>query len=326
MASASRKCPQRLRISLFFILCYVSWVVSSVTPKTEVKDSRQQFRFRREGCQDGDYTHNGGKCCLCAAGQRRVKHCSTNPEDRECELCKAGTYNAVPNSQENCEACTVCSSEANLEEKVACTPYRDRVCQCKQNHYCGTEPCTACTPCTECGGEGIKVACNATTNTVCNDKNEGGINLAAVLIPIFIAIALIVLFYICWKKKCFVKIAQLLNCATPEVTGTEAEERELREGVDLSPHLTEIAEVLGWKVMRAVARKSKMSDTVIENQTRNHPADAEEQTIQLLKAWVEKEGRNASATLIQRLRQTNNNAKADRVKAIIYSDIQIEPA
>uniref|UniRef100_UPI003AAE3C1F tumor necrosis factor receptor superfamily member 6 n=1 Tax=Centroberyx gerrardi TaxID=166262 RepID=UPI003AAE3C1F len=192
------------------------------------------FRFRRRGCQDGVYTHEGRECCLCAAGQRLKKPCSTGPEDGECELCETGTYNPVANSQPNCEPCTSCSQHnANLEQEEACTPYRNRVCRCKQNHYCvsGTEPCTACKPCTECGGEGNKVACTATNNAVCNDKNEGGINLAAVLIPIFIGITLIVLVLVyCWKKKGFVKIAQLLNCATPEVTPTEAEEMEQLKG------------------------------------------------------------------------------------------------
>lgn len=86
--------------------------------------------------------------------------------------------------------------------------------------------------------------------------------------------------------------------------------------MDLQPLLPDIAQEIGWKDMKEVAMRTGLSNA-IENVQQNHPGDAQEQTLQLLMTWVQKEGREASNKLIQVLRQSGKNLKADKVKKIL---------
>ncbi|CAB1312666.1 unnamed protein product, partial [Coregonus sp. 'balchen'] len=187
----------------------------------------------------------------------------------------------------------------NLEMEKKCTIFRDSVCRCQQGHYCnkGKEHCRACYPCTTCGDEGIKVACSATNNTICHAvKEQGGSTLAAVVVLIAVLlVALFVPIYL-WRKKkyCF--------------------------GVDLRPHLPEIANALGWKDMKQVAERSGMKHTAIECHQLDFPNDSQQQCSSLLRAWVEKEGMaTASEKLVNTLHRMKKKAKAEDIKAIISS-------
>ncbi|CAL8297474.1 unnamed protein product [Merluccius merluccius] len=98
---------------------------------------------------------------------------------------------------------------------------------------------------------------------------------------------------VCWKKKrlCF--------------------------SVDLTPHVPEIATVLGWQVMRNVALKSGFSQVSINNHSHNHPGDATEQTVQLLLEWVQKKGKKAARELVERLGDEGCTDQRDRVRSIL---------
>uniref|UniRef100_A0A4W5N020 Death domain-containing protein n=1 Tax=Hucho hucho TaxID=62062 RepID=A0A4W5N020_9TELE len=97
-----------------------------------------------------------------------------------------------------------------------------------------------------------------------------------------------------------------------------AEEMQQLRGIDLWPHLPDIAKTLGWKDMKQVAERSGMTIATIESHQLNSPNDTEEQCSSLLRAWVEKNGMTtASETLIQTLRRMNKNAKANNIVAII---------
>lgn len=82
--------------------------------------------------------------------------------------------------------------------------------------------------------------------------------------------------------------------------------------MDLEPHLPSIAKVIGWKDMKDVARRSKMA-TAIEACEMNHPNDVEEQTYNLLKKWVESQGKGASKNLVRILIENDKRGKAEEV-------------
>lgn len=87
--------------------------------------------------------------------------------------------------------------------------------------------------------------------------------------------------------------------------------------VDLSPHMYDIAEELGWTDMKQVALHSGIREAVIDSCHMNHPNNCREQTFELLSIWAEKQGRGASKNLVQILQKIGKKAKAERVQEIL---------
>ncbi|NP_001167120.1 Tumor necrosis factor receptor superfamily member 6 precursor [Salmo salar] len=310
------------KYTFLYSLCILC-TVRLTTPLKAERSSQDilitsKLRTKRQSCQDGTYQHEGMACCLCAAGQHLERHCSVSPEDGTCVNCeKDRTYNSDPNSLDSCEPCTSCNPKANLEVEDRCTIFKDSVCRCQQGHYCnkGKEHCRACYPCTTCREEGIKVACTATNNTICNAFKEQGSNLAAVLVLTTVLLVALIVIFCLWKnnKYCFGP-----NGGLTELPNRSLEEMQPLRGVDLRPHLPDIAKTLGWKDMKQLAEGSGMTHTDIESHQLNFPNDSQEQCSSLLRAWVEKEGMTtASETLVQTLRRMKKKVKAEDIMAII---------
>uniref|UniRef100_A0A3Q3WL91 Uncharacterized protein n=1 Tax=Mola mola TaxID=94237 RepID=A0A3Q3WL91_MOLML len=242
---------------------------------------------RSHECVDGTYRHDGRYCCRCGVGLRVDEHCTENLGNGKCESCPDETYSSEPNGQTFCEPCTSCSQpNDNLEVAENCSPASNRRCQCQKDHYCasGTENCRLCHPCNKCGAEGIKVECTGNNNTVCNDKIEGKAYLSATICHVLCCIN--------WNLSCL---------------SLYFLER------DIGPLLPDIAKVIGWRNMRDVAMRSSILDTVIESCRLNHPGDTQEQTLELLKTWVEKEGSDAGKKLVECLRKSHKNTKAKKI-------------
>lgn len=87
----------------------------------------------------------------------------------------------------------------------------------------------------------------------------------------------------------------------------------------LDRDLPDIAEIIGWTDMKAVATRSGMLDTAIENCKLNHVGDAREQTLALLKEFVQKEGCQARTALIQTLQKSGKRRIAEMVIAKLNS-------
>ncbi|KAK9541451.1 hypothetical protein VZT92_001493 [Zoarces viviparus] len=275
-------------------------------------------------CVDETYRYSdikGGRtCCLCGTGQYVKNHCTTDLQYGECKECDPNTYSSQPNNRKSCEPCTSCSQpNANLEEKEPCTFAVDTKCQCKQDHYCssGTETCRLCNPCKECP-EGVKVACSGHNNTVCNDKIEEENNNGVI---IGIVVALIAALVIALTAYCIRKRYWKRNSNPNRPTNVADEEMPLEAPVvDLQPHhLPAIAKALGWKDMREVARLSDIPEKDIESCQLDHRDDSQEQTVQLLKIWVEKQGRGASKNLIKILEESEKRTTAESVRKILSS-------
>uniref|UniRef100_A0A3Q2Q5G6 Tumor necrosis factor receptor superfamily member 6 n=1 Tax=Fundulus heteroclitus TaxID=8078 RepID=A0A3Q2Q5G6_FUNHE len=252
--------------------------VLRASPEPEVR----RIRVRRQGCQDGVYEHEGRFCCLCAAGQKVQEHCPSNATRGKCEYCEPGaTYNTEPNSKESCELCTSCDhTNANLEVDAPCTTSRDTTCKCKEGHFCpsGTRTCKICQPCKTCDLYGVKEPCSATSDAVCNEKPEG--------MPLMIFVLRLI------HEAGFFKFPL-----------TSFMDRNV-----VKPHLADVADIVGWNDMVAIATASEMS-RAIENVKLSNPHNAELWTMELLSQWVEKKGRNASVELVEALERRSKLAK-----------------
>ncbi|XDV43166.1 hypothetical protein PO909_011688 [Leuciscus waleckii] len=88
--------------------------------------------------------------------------------------------------------------------------------------------------------------------------------------------------------------------------------------LDLNPYLLEIADHLGWKVMKRVALHSGMKQASIDNHESSHPNDAQEQTYGLLHEWSQTQGLyEAYPALIKTLHAIKERRTADEIKKII---------
>ncbi|XP_031162909.1 tumor necrosis factor receptor superfamily member 23 isoform X2 [Sander lucioperca] len=293
----------------FIILALLSLLVSATSSSNEGQN-------RSQPCVDGTYEHEGRNCCLCGAGLHLKEHCTTNLQFGTCETCPKETYSIYPNNQKSCEPCTSClQPNANLEVEEPCTPARDTRCRCKHNHYCSSDikPCKICNPCKVCA-KGIKVDCTANSDRVCNDKTEGD-NKVAIIVGIIVIVVVIGLAIGLLLKRRRNRKRQ----HQVELTDFNAAESQFLRApvVDLQPHLPDIAEVIGWRDLEVVAIRSSIPNTAIEACKINHPHSIEEATLELLKIWVEKNGREASRNLVQILQRSGKRDKAEKVMDIL---------
>ncbi|XP_078129334.1 tumor necrosis factor receptor superfamily member 6 isoform X2 [Sander vitreus] len=306
ISSESRKFP-----AWFITLVLLSLLVSATSSSNEGQN-------RSQPCVDGTYEHEGRTCCLCGAGLHLEEHCTTNLQIGTCKTCPKETYSSHPNNQESCEPCTSCSQpNANLEVEEPCTPARNARCRCKNNHYCSSDikPCIFCNPCKVCT-EGIKVDCTANSDTVCNDKIEGdnkvwiiaGILFTVVFIGLAIGLACLLKRRRDRKRQHRVELTDF----------NAAESQSIRAPVvDLQPHLPDIAEAIGWRDMKVVAMRSKILNPTIEACQMNCPGNIQEATLELLKIWVEKNGKEASRNLVQILQRNGKRDTAEMVMDIL---------
>lgn len=278
---------------------------------------RELLRVKRQECTDGTYEHEGRKCCLCPAGQHLAKTCTTTPGDGKCDICEEGEYNSEPNSKNKCDLCTSCDHEnANTEVDERCTPYRDAKCKCKKDHY-RPDPTGVriiCYPCDICESTGVKEACTPTSNTVCNEESKGlgGGAIAGIVFGVLFLVAVAAVAVVFRKK-----ISGLFKSRSVSSSPSNPVSVPLLP-VEMENHLQDVAEILGWKDMRAIALKSKLPLSVIEGVELSYPNDSERWTIEILKRWMEKKGSTASVDLITILRERNQNAQADKIVRKLY--------
>lgn len=80
--------------------------------------------------------------------------------------------------------------------------------------------------------------------------------------------------------------------------------------------------VIGWRDMQDIALRSSISGTTIECCKLNHPGDANEQTLELLQIWNEKQGRKAGNKLKQILQDIDKKKKAQEVTNILLRSVR----
>lgn len=156
--------------------------------------------------------------------------------------------------------------------------------------------------------------CSAESNTICNAKTEGYTAklICGILVPVVLLLLAGGIGFFCWRKR---KAGS--KKISDDAPAEETVILNLMPAVDLTPYIPAIAEEIGWKEMRNIAMNSKVPSGIIESCMLSHPQDTVEQTIHLLRSWVEREGTDASKKLIQYLRQMNRKQKAEKVEEIL---------
>ncbi|TRY98728.1 hypothetical protein DNTS_034761 [Danionella cerebrum] len=288
-------------------------------------------RTRRElSCEHGTYQFAGKQCCLCPKGSRVLWDC-TDTAETKCDLCEDGTYMDHPNNDDKCQPCKICDSKGlkqcflkpnyngilylptivNMKINERCSKYSNTVCGCQENYYCDKgDLCRACYTCNTCKEHGVKTQCTESNNTVCHDGSADSSSwvIGVVVVVVGVVIALVVVFCLWKRKKCCFQ-----NIPNPDAKNPQ----EPVPLIDLNPHLCDVADVLGWKVMKQVALRTGMRNTDIEVHELNHPNDVKEQTYGLVEAWSQTQGLNeAYPNLIKTLRDMNKRRKVDEIKKI----------
>ncbi|KAK2878826.1 hypothetical protein Q8A67_019617 [Cirrhinus molitorella] len=272
---------------------------------TEGLNEGRPQRTRRDSCEFGTYQHGERTCCLCPKGSWVFSNCN-DTHKTQCKPCVDGTFITHANSDDSCQLCKVCDSKANMEMLVRCSLDSDTVCRCKAKHYCDKgDLCRACYPCDACKEHGVNQLCTETTDAVC--KNPQPLNIGkgcfitdfrtivAVLVALLLAAGVVI--FCLWKQG--------------------------KLYLNLHPHLPNIADVLGWKTMRSIARRSDMSETDIEALELDHRSDAKEQTFKLLDAWYQSQGlHGAYPKLINTLHHMNERRKADKIQNIVEEEAE----
>lgn len=271
------------------------------------------WRLRRNAfCEFGTYQHEGNTCCLCPTGFRVSSDC-TNTNERECEPCEDSTYLDHNNNEHKCQPCKICDSNANMKEKEKCSKSSNTVCGCAEGYLCDKgDDCRACYPCDTCP-DGVEEPCTETRNTVCRDaKDSTGTIVAAVLVTLILLVVATAIFM--WRKKI---------CCFKDQSKDLVKSEEVLPLIDLSPHLSKIADVLRWRTMKHVALRSDMTTKDIEEQELNHPNDVREQTFGLLEAWSQRQGLDgAYRTLINILQDIGEKTTADKIRNIVEAPSQ----
>ncbi|XP_052010255.1 tumor necrosis factor receptor superfamily member 6-like [Xyrauchen texanus] len=272
-------------------------------------------RRSRETCDYETYEHDGNTCCPCPSGFRVLSDC-TDKDATKCEMCENGYFMTHPNRDHTCQPCKTCDPNANMETKKMCSFYSNTVCTCKKDYYCDKgDLCRVCYKCDRCEEHGnVKIPCTATNNTVCHDAQgaDGTVTIVAVLLSIMFIGALVV--FCLFKKRIF--------CCNDKQKRDPVEANELLDqkdvDVDLNSYLPDIASILGWKLMKDVARRTGMTKVDIENHTLNNPGNVKEQTYNLLEDWYQRQGlKGAYPTLIKTLRHIKKKEQAERIQQIV---------
>lgn len=81
--------------------------------------------------------------------------------------------------------------------------------------------------------------------------------------------------------------------------------------------MPDIAQELGWSYMKNIALRTGIKDGIIEACEIDYKNSAEEQTLQLLKRWVEKEGKEAPKKLVKTLKEMDKKGKAEKIIGIL---------
>ncbi|NXJ67501.1 TNR6 factor, partial [Rostratula benghalensis] len=206
-----------------------------------------------------------------------------------CRRCEGGKeYMDHINDSDKCLRCSSCDRILGFEVGRNCTSEENTECTCAENYFCNsTLPCQHCHPCTTCESGVIETPCTLTSNTVCRIE---GTTL---------------------KKK------QTKNNKTkPKLKGAKSSDFSLLLlDIDLSSHVTGIAEEMTLQEVLKFVRYHQVPEPVIDQTLRDNFNDTSEQKIKLFGVWYQRHGiKGAYGTLIGSLRELKMCAVADKIE------------
>ncbi|KAG7489203.1 tumor necrosis factor receptor superfamily member 10B-like isoform X3 [Solea senegalensis] len=296
-----------------------------------------------------EYSHNNLCCAVCPAGTHVTAHCSRSGEMGKCEACDDGiTYTEHANDLNQCLKCTQCRSDQEVVK--LCTATLNAECRCKSGLFCSPdEACEVCKKCKRCGkDEEVVRNCTATTNTECkkvppkSDPDSANTTLIVSLIGLLIGSGILIMgcafLWRWWKKRQTTepernssddtKTGQHVtdNCLSDETRRPNWQQLKDEDFPKLVPvngeeslrKCFEYFEEVDVNFHKRFFRQLGVTDNVIKSKD-NLPY--EDRIDELLKIWMEREGRDASLnSLLKALLDLNQRRTAEVIVEKALSD------
>ncbi|XP_042314662.1 tumor necrosis factor receptor superfamily member 6 isoform X2 [Sceloporus undulatus] len=202
----------------------------------------------------------------------------------KCKRCTEGIeYMDKFNHKTKCLRCNDCDSQHGLEVETNCTITQNIKCKCMPGFFCDSQPCQHCNPCDKCENGIILEKCTETKDAIC-------------------------------QRKVSVRNNYEHNISTLDDACTETEPPS-NPDIDLTPHISDIAEEMKLEDVIKLVRKLGLSPARIDEVTVNNYNNVSEQKIKLLERWYQENGRNgAYGTLITTLIELRFRATAESIK------------
>ncbi|XP_028269927.1 hematopoietic death receptor isoform X3 [Parambassis ranga] len=281
-------------------------------------------RTRRDiSCRDYQEYLNGNICCLnCPAGMYVKSPCTRAGEKGQCEECEYGTFTEHSNELKQCLKCTQCRSDQ--ETVRACTGNQNAECRCKSGRFCDPDQaCEVCKKCSRCENDEVIVRnCTSTTNTECKkiSHKPASTSVTAVVIVLcsLCAVAVICVIVILLKKR---QTGSQQNLPDRTKTGqASTSPMDIEQFPTLMP-------VNGEQSLKDCFKYFEELDVCLQNKFFRHlgindnaiksteSLSYDDRMHELLKVWMEKEGRRASLNdLLRALLELNQRRTAETIK------------
>uniref|UniRef100_A0A7M4FKR6 Fas cell surface death receptor n=1 Tax=Crocodylus porosus TaxID=8502 RepID=A0A7M4FKR6_CROPO len=228
-------------------------------------------------CKSDQYRVPDGKTCCkkCPPGTFKEHDCTTGNNTPTCSPCSNGVnFMDKHNYLEKCRKCQLCDSGHGLEVEDNCTTTHNTKCRCKSGYFCIAGVCTDyCEPCDKCEN-GIAVPCTPTSNTVCKGNFWWTLLALILLLPLAGMLC-----YCFWLRKNY-KNLDINQQYSKNVRGEE--NPLLYTDIDLSPHISSIAEGMTLPQVKTFVRKHLLTEPTIERVIQDNQNDTAEQKIKLL--------------------------------------------
>ncbi|XP_020829255.2 tumor necrosis factor receptor superfamily member 6 [Phascolarctos cinereus] len=270
---------------------------------------KKNFTKREATCPKGQHPVGAICCQLCPPGTKKVLDCLVDGGKPNCTSCALGEeYMDHPHYYDKCLRCGLCDGEHGLEVRKNCTTLQNVVCGCAKHFFCNTPECKHCDPCAQCE-HGFLEECTENRNAICHEEVPGNKWLYLLLLLLILAPILLIIY--CWRRK-FKGNGYSLE------KGNEENIPLSYTDIDLSTHISKIAENMELDQVRKFVREMGTTEVKIDQVKNDYNNDTEEQKFQLLKHWYESHGKKgAHRRLILGLREMGLRVVAEKIQDVI---------
>ncbi|XP_006984074.1 tumor necrosis factor receptor superfamily member 6 isoform X1 [Peromyscus maniculatus bairdii] len=277
---------------------------------------RRNVREIETNCSKGLYRGDQFCCQPCQPGEYKHSDCTTDGGKPICCPCTEGKeYMDKEHYSDKCRRCALCDEGHGLEVETHCTQTQNTKCKCKQDFYCNASVCEHCDRCITCE-HGILEPCTPTSNTKCKRETTGS---RYHFLWLFVILPLVVLLVGVLYKKYWRR-----GHEDPESGISKPENMPINfSDVDLSKHISNIAEQMSLCDVKKFVRKNGISETTIDEIKNDNIQNTAEQKIQLLQHWYQSHGKkDAYHTLIKGLKRINCCRLVEKIQAMVQEEIE----
>ncbi|XP_051838624.1 LOW QUALITY PROTEIN: tumor necrosis factor receptor superfamily member 6 [Antechinus flavipes] len=276
----------------------------------------KNFTKREVTCPQNQHPVGNICCQLCPPGTRKVADCQEAGGQPQCTSCIPGEdYMDQPHYHNKCLRCSLCDKEHGLEIRENCTPDQDVICGCAKNFFCSTPECKICYPCTQCA-HGVLKNCTESRDAICQVQENNLLYLLFLLL--LIPAVLGIIWY--WIKR---------HGDNPDSLNPEYNTEDIPltyTDIDLSKYISQIAERMELDQVKRFVREMRISEVIIDRVKHDYANDTDEQKIQLLKHWYQRQGKKgAYRQLLQGLKNIGLREVGERLQEVISAHSENHP-